>query len=979
MTKSKRSLFRGLTALLGVLFTIALFLGLLADANAGAINNFLGITAGGGSTGEGPTYYESKFGELNAENLAKLIAEEDEYCAELLEEGSVLLMNENSALPLDAAAEKDVTLFGRASADIVYRASNGGPAVDPDREVTLLDAFQSAGFNVNTALYNAYDASATQRLKAGDETEDIGEEDRSFYTAELTGTFADYDDVAVVTLSRYGGEGADMSRNNVDGVPSLSLQPAERDLLELVGSYSFGKTIVLLNSVYPVDLGELASLGVDACLWIGNPGYYGLHGVVSVLTGAVNPSGHLVDTFAADSMSSPAMQNFGDHTYNGAAGITFKSMQDKYIVNAEGIYVGYKYYETRYEDCILGQGNADGSAGVFASAGNSWNYADEVVYPFGHGLSYTTFSQTLDSCEYDAASDTFTASVTVTNTGSVAGKDAVQLYVQLPYTEYDRQNGVEKSSIQLVAYDKTELLEAGDSETVELTFDRYLLASYDENAAEGYIFEGGNYYFAVGQDVHDALNNILAVKGASGMTDAAGNAVSGTENTVVTYTVDEALDTEAYKLSPHTGEEVSNLFDYVDINTYIDGAVTYLSRSDWQATFPATVDLTITAELYDEIDYADYQTPAGAPAVSDLKYGVDSGLSLADLAQAEYDDPRWEQLVQQMSLKELADCITESFGTLAIESITKPATSTGDGPDGVSGRYQYGDKDVCTGYAAPIVSAASWNKDVQRKYGEYLGEDCLYAGINCLCAPGGNIHRAPYGGRAAEYYSEDAVLTYYITDIQIDAMQSKGVVCAIKHIVLNDTETNRQGVAVYCNEQALREIYLRAYEGTLSSSDSKLNNYGGSLCVMTAYSRVGPVYAAADSVLQKDLLQKEWGFEGFTMTDNMGENEYSVTADMLYAGTDCFGGSRRSTSIARLISTDGALLQAAQNGAHKMLYALANSMMVNGLTSDADVSGQRVWWQNAILGIECVLGVATAALLAGYIVCLVRKDQKEAA
>lgn len=966
--KRKVGLLRGLAALLVALFIIAEFGGALANTYAGAINNFLGLTASSAlAEGTGPIYYASSYGELSAESLQKLLEAEGEYCTEQMEESSVLLMNNNGALPLNAEAEGNITLFGRASADIVYRSSNGGPALDPSREVTVLGAFENAGFHVNRALYDAYQQSGTKRVKAGDATEDVGEESPAFYTNELKSSFGSYNDVAIVILSRYGGEGCDVSRNNIDGVPTLALQPDEKSLLELVQASGFKKTIVLINSVYAMDLGELENYGVDACLWIGNPGYYGFNGVVNVLTGKVNPSGHLVDTYATNSLSAPAMQNFGDYTYQGD--FSLMAMQNKYVVYSEGIYVGYKYYETRYEDCVMGTGNASGASGVYASADGQWNYADEVVYPFGYGLSYTQFAQTLDSCVYDEATDTFTATVTVKNVGAVAGKDVIQLYVQSPYTDYDRENGVEKAAIQLIAYEKTDVLapagEAGDSQTLTLTFDRYLMASYDRNGANGYILEGGpdvNYYFAVGHDAHDALNNILAEKGYGSLYDAAGNAVEGSAGTVSTYNIPEAVDARSYKTSPYTGNEVTNQFGYADINTYYNEDVTvYLSRSDWEYTYPKSIYLTMCEALYNAVNFAKYEKPAGGPSLSDCTYGVDSGLTLADFAQADFDDERWDAFVQQLSITDLAALMTEYFGTPAIESIKKPAGSTGDGPDGSSGAYAYGDNGKCTGYASPVNVASTWDKECQRKFGDFMGEDCLYAKMNTICAPGANIHRTPYSGRNGEYYSEDAILSYYVADICVEAMQNKGLLCTLKHFVLNDQETNRQGVASYCNEQAIREIYCRAFEGALAKGDA--------LCVMTAYSRVGPIFSAADPVLQKTILHDEWGFKGFTMTDNMSENEYSVTADMLANGTNCFGGTSRETSVARLISRndDGTLLLAAQEGAKRVLYADAHCMLVNGLTRTADIAGDTVWWQYALYGVQIGLGVAAVALVVLYL------------
>ena len=971
----KTGLWRGLSAILAFLLILSIFGGRVANANAGGINNFLGLSSNTTSpSASGETVYTSDYGELSDENLEKLIADEMAFCIEMVEEGSVLLHN-NGALPLDTS-ERNVTLFGRASADIRYRNTNGGGQADPNREINLKTAFNNAGFTINDTLFDAYRNSTTARVKSGDETEDIGEEKISFYTADLQATFDQHSDAAIVVLSRFGGESTDISRLNVEGVPSLSLNPSEADMMKMINdSGVFDKSIVLINSVYPLELGWLEEYNVDACLWIGNPGYYGLPGAVNILTGDTNPSGHLVDTYAANSLSSAAMQNFGEFRFVG--GENLPTYSNRYVVYQEGIYVGYKYYETRYEDAILGQGNANGTAGMFSSSGDGWDYADEMCYPFGFGLSYTSFEQTLDSCTYDADSDTFTAKVTVTNTGDRAGKDAVEVYVQTPYTDYDREHGVEKAAVQLVGFGKTNTLEPGASETVEVSFDRYIFASYDITAhdgAGGYILDAGDYYFAIGNDCHNALNNILAAKGAEGMFDHTGASVDGDAAKTSLYTLD-SLDDQSYLISRHTNVEVHNLFSDADANYYCKDAVVYLSRRDWQGTWSDGVSLTNNSKLEEALKTANYATSSSTTPLDQVPYGVDAGLTLYDMIGVDYNDPKWDTFVQQLSLADLGSLTSENYGQSTIESIGKPATSTSEGSEGVSLKYKFGGEGIATGYASNNVAAASWSANVQRSYANFVGEDALYCGVHTIHGPGADTHRTPYCGRFAEYFSEDSVISYYVGETVNNAMAAKGLVNNYKHFFLNEQEYDRQGIATFANEQSLREIYLRAYEGGVTCE--------GGIGMMTSYNRIGATYTAANPAVQFKLLRDEWGYKGYTMTDYIAEGEYSVTADMMINGTNIFGGNDRSRSLQQLISRnkDGDMLRAAQESAHNILWTYVNSSMVNSLSPTATYTDFVAWWQYAIMGLQAAFAVFTMGAAALYVKSAYfgqRRNKKEA-
>ena len=965
----KTSLWRGLSAVMAFLLLLSIFGGQIANSNAGGINNFLGISANTAVASNGT--FASSYGELSDESLARLIADEMAFCVEQLEEGAVLLKNDG-VLPLDASVKK-VSLFGHASANIRYRNANGGGSADPAREINLKKAFTDAGFEVNDTLWSAYAASTAAYVKSGDEKEETGEDPVSLYTDEIKASFGQYGDAAVVVLYRAGGESTDMSKKNAAGISSLALQPNERDMLALIrDSGAFSKIIVLVNSVYPLELGWLDEYKVDACLWMGNPGYYGLPGVVNILTGKANPSGRLVATYAADSLSSAAVQNFGEFRFTEADGV--ETYQNRFVVYQEGIYVGYKYYETRYEDAVLGRGNADGDAGVFASKDGKWSYADEIVYPFGYGLSYTTFEQNLDSVQYDAASDAFKISVTVKNTGSKAGKVPVQVYVQTPYTDYDREHNVEKAAIQLLGYGKTNVIEPGKSETVKLELPRYLMASYDVTAHDGqggYILDAGDYYIAVGDNAHDALNNVLAAKGAAGMVDQDGNPVPGKAANAKVYHLD-TLDDTAYLKSIHTDAEVHNLFGYADANYYYDDApVTYLSRSDWQGTWSSGETLAMNQKLRDALQTGTYVKDDATPApVKGEDYAVEGTLKLADMIGSDYDDPRWEPFIKQLTLAELGSLTSENYGQGSVESIGKPPTVTSEGSEGVSQRYKFGGGNIATGYASNTVMAASWSESVQRRYGEFVGEDALFAGVHTIHGPGADTHRTPFSGRTAEYFSEDSVISWNVGDVMNTAMAGKGLVNNFKHFFLNEQEYDRQGVATFSNEQAIREIYLRAYEGGVTGK--------GGIGMMTSYNRIGPVYCAADPVVQFKLLREEWGYQGYTMTDYIAEGDYAVTADMMMRGTNIYGGNDRSKSLQQLISRkkDSALLKAAQESAHRVLWTYTRSSMMNLIAPEdeaetaapaAAVSDFIAWWQYAIMGLQGFFGLLTLIALLLYV------------
>ena len=969
MKKSK--LWLGLTGVTSALLTLVLSGTILANANAMLINDVLGISTGGLSL-VGSSY------KMNDEGYGELIKDSYEYCVKQLEEGSVLLKNDG-ALPLKAA-ERNVTLFGNNSAHVIYRSGAGGPTPNNEYVVDMQKAFTDGGFKINKKLYKAYEASGVKVSLTSS-----GEVPSSFYTSELKATLDSFKDVAIVTFARYGTENTDPTRV-VDGRAYLALSKNEEDLLQMIKDDSrFTKTIVLLNGVLPMELDWLDKYEVNACIWYGNPGYYGLPGIVNILKGDANPSGHTVETFANNTLNSPAMRNFGDYNYTFDGSAVDNQYGRKYLVYKEGIYVGYKYYETRYEDCILGQGEAKCAEGA-TEGETEWNYAKEVSFPFGFGLSYSTFTQKIENMTYNAKDDTFTLKVKVSNTSNKAGKEVVQVYAQTPYTEYDKDNALEKASVQLMGYTKVDV-PALQSVDAEVKFSRYLMASYDIKADGGkgaYILEPGKYYFAVGNGAHEALNNILAKKGKTGMYDHNGKTVTGSVECVSEY--DPALtatDAKTYKKSQYTDKNVENKFVDADLNYWADNdqKITYLTRNDWKNTFPTTVTtLHANERIVDGLRMDQYKKSEGAPSYKamigkEVDVELEEPIDFIDMKNIPFEDEKWDRFISQLTLDELCVSVSDARGIAAVAKVNKPMNAIAEGPEGLLAKFKYGDKRACTGFATLPTTTATWDHVMQGRYGEMMGEEALFSGVAMVNAPGCNIIRTPYGSRASEYMSEDGVLSYYSVSNIISMTRKKGLICNVKHCFLNNQETNRQGVSTFANEQSIREIYLRPFEGALTR--------GESMGIMTSYNRIGLQYAATHSVLMNDVLRGEWGYEGSIIDDALTQSTYySVGADMLLAGTDifCLDGQRGAQIKAVIKKTDdGTLVKGLQRANKRIFYSLLHSSMGGSISSDTKVTEGMYWWQGMLIGIDVLAGVLTLGAIAGFVMTTyVKRKEKEA-
>jgi len=993
------------------LLIVAYFGNSIAGQFSGQINSFLGTSTsklvGSDDSTEYARYFETSFDSVAALKAAGLAKAE-----EVEGEGAVLLKN-NGLLPLKGT---EVSLFGATASSPVYGGTGSG-AVSTGDAPSYVDALSRSGLTVtNASLMDWYKEEELGRDFSAS-GEEINEAKWSaILKSDAASTFGK-GEVAIFVIGRVGGEANDLkSVNHVDGGVNplgadvdknsdyLMLNKNELGILsglkKLKDEGKLGGIVVLVNSANPVSAAFLndEAYGIDAALWIGSVGQTGLYAVGDLLSGKINPSGSLPDTWWTNNLLDPAMANFGSYTYTNAGDYKFASSPSKftsYVVYQEGIYVGYRYTETRYEDAVLGSGNA-----------GDFRYSDVVAYPFGHGLSYTTFAMSdMQVSKQGEGSDTeYTVTVTVTNTGSVAGKKAVQIYVQKPYTDYDRQNQIEKAAVELVGYGKTALLGPGKSETVTVTVPEYFLTSYDALGTGAFILEQGAYYFTAANDSHEAINNILAAKGktvADGMTGD-GNADLVHQENYAT------LDAETYAKAYGTGNAVTSLFAGADINRYEgkgSNSVTYLSRSDWTGTLALWADkdqdglndnyvkLAMTDQIYKDAILDGEDIPANDdqwPVMGSKETSYNLIQLLKDEAgnPLDYNDPKWEALLDQLTYQDMSRlCAVGLRMTVSLESIGKPETLDHNGPSGVTQKYSAGpngyanitkdpDKELTgTCYPCNGIVAATMNDKLAQEVGELIGEDAMWAGYAGFYGSGVNIHRTPYAGRVFEYYSEDGILTGLIDTYETLGIQSKGVYVYNKHFALNDQELQRQGLATWCNEQAMREIYLRAFELPIVNADAK--------CVMTAFNRIGAVWSGACRPLITDWLRGEAGMTGFAVTD-MYEGDYMSKPHEVLAGNDIPDNFPGTTGTAVSASSGGDLgfefadygpngstpnaqvARALRESSHRILYTVLHSRGMDGIGANTRIVAVTPWWQTALNVTQIVfalLSVVSVGLL----------------
>ena len=992
---TKRTLKKVFLNISAALLTIAYVGNLVAAENAGQINAFLGTSTSKtvkiDETLEEdyPRYFESKFtsiADLKAAGLAKV--------QEVEAEGIVLLKNEGNTLPLAAGSE--VSLFGITTIDPVYGGTGSG-AVDAAGAPNYVDVFGKSGLTVkNTDLLDYYaEQKADENL--GRNNYAIGEgawkkvkKNLGDDNEQVEGTDAFF------VIGRVGGEGSDMTRGAGkedaanDGEDYLTLNEDEMGMLEgLAGLKEDGvirSITVIINSANPISTGFLfdEELGIDAAMWVGSVGQTGLYAVGDVVSGAVNPSGSLPDTWWMDNMANPVMNNFAAYTYDDFK--TYFPGGDtaftKYVVYQEGIYLGYKYTETRYEDVVMGTPKA-----------GKFDWSKTVSFPFGFGLSYSTFR--LSDMEVTKSGEgqqtIYTVTVNVKNTGSAAGKKTVQIYAQKPYTDYDKANQIEKASVELVGYGKTQILQPGESETVTVTIPEYYLTSFDTYGTGAYILEDGTYFLTAAENSHAAVNNILSAKG---YTPDDGMTAEGNDSLV--YSFEQTFDKDTYAAAYGTGAEVTPLFADADMNRY-EGAegqtITYYSRSDWEGTVtPGTVKLTMTAQIAADVVLDDSDLPDGT-GIEFPTMGENADLQLINMMDFDYNDPMWDTFMDQLTFDQMAVITCTGLReTAAVQEIGKPYTVDHNGPSGVTQKYAYlesgngyavvendpdkNTKGTC--YPCNGIVAATFNDQLVREVGELIGEDAMWAGYAGLYGTGLNIHRSPYSGRVFEYYSEDGMLTGLIDTAETLGIQSKGVYVYNKHFVLNDQEENRAGIGTWCNEQALREIYLRAFELPIVNADAK--------CVMTAYNRLGAQWSGAYYNLLTGWLRGEAGMSGFAVSD-MYDYSYMVGANEIAAGNDIPDGELLTNGYSLKPYAQGgaaenaAVVQAMRESSKRVLYTVLHSRGMDGISSNMKVVSVTPWWQATLNYAEYTLMALTAlaaVLLILDIAGIGKKEKKEA-
>ena len=920
---------------------------------------------------------------------AERIAAGNQLCYEVEAEGAALLLN-NGILPLAGGAK--VSTLSTNSINLTYGGTGSGN-VDASKADNLKAALEKSGLAVNATLWDWYNGEEAQKIikemtKAAGASEGesavlagqapILEIDIDKYPEDVKNSIATYGDAVIITFSRVGGEGYDCSFPGYEGQKNaqnyLELDANERKLLayaeELKNAGKIKGIVVLINTSNALEVDFLNEYDIDACLWVGGLGISGTNAVTDILAGKVNPSGSLVDTYCYDNFTSPAMQNFIAQTYVGFDKDNPKIPENAstYMVYQEGIYVGYKYYETRYFDAVMGKGNA----GDYAT-----KYATEVAFPFGYGLSYTTFEYSnlkveKGTNEYGEAC--YNVTVTVTNTGAVAGKETVQIYLSSPYTQYDIDNKIEKAAVQLIGFGKTAELEAGASQTITIVVDERDMAVYDAYKAGTYILDEGTYYLIAATDAHNAVNNVLAAQGyttENGM-DANGNAD-------LVHNWDMEFDATTYSKSLN-GTEIKNQLQDADPNVYFgENTVKFLSRNDWAGTWPTeSVKLNLIDSMVKELtegrwatmkeDYFDVPAEWKNMPVLNAK----NGLTLYDMfdkdddndgikAAKDYDDPAWAKLLENVTIDELiqmGDCFHWRH---PVPSVNAPGSRDENGPQGLTvSLFGSGLGAEATAFTSEDVMAATFNLDLMYEVGKMIGNDCLDAGVSCLYGPGANTHRTPYGGRNFEYYSEDGFLAGEMGGIEVKGIRSKGIDVVMKHFALNDCEQDRLGQAAWLTEQAAREIYLKAFQKALEENDG----LGG---VMTAYTRWGTTWSGMHQGLMSGILRGEWDNKAMSITDNILVTYCNGADAVLAGGVTCFDAMLPyAVNALKAEKDDPVVVNAMVEAMHHNLYTIINSAAMNGVGPNTTVKA-------VTPGIINIVTIATIVIVALMILFFIIK------
>lgn len=1019
---------RGLAALMTCLMVLSIVGTGVANTYRGALDDTLGtesyVTINDDSAARFKTDYAT---------IEDMAAAARDIAIREGEEGTVVMKNDNGVLPLNANA--NVALFGLAAYNVY------GPKGGNADAASLADALAGAGLNVNETLKDYYLTNIINMHTEMRANRWTGKEvpttvyDHMYVSApgdwttyqiaevpptefEALGVPANWkeaiakDSIGICVFARGAGEGNTYKPGSAlnyageaTGEDPLKLSADELAVVE-AAKETCSKVIVLLNTgnnMMIADIAEGGSHEVDGICYIGCPNDYQTIGIANVLTGKVNATGALASAFVRDHQSIPAVQNVGgdyfadyeivcrndDPRYpgkeignigTGSFGGADTYNGGMYIVEAEGIYVGYKYYETRYFDAVMGQGNANSAAG--ATQGSAWNYSDEMLYTFGHGLSYLDYTQTIKSVTVDrSVNGNITAVVEVKNNSNQDGKFLTQLYVQQPYTDYDRTNLVEKSAVMFLNSAKVDVA-AGKSKEVTITIPTKYLASYDANNAKTYILDAGDYYFTAAAGAHEAVNNILAAQGkttADGM-DAAG------KNAVVSWKLDQ-LDNTTFAIANNT--TVTNVADDADLNYWLPGTVTYLTRQDWN-TFPINynkLNLKIAdspkkdqwiAEMRGET-YTISDTGAAAEAVPGPKFTA-SEIGAEQLNNI--NDPYWDKLVHAITIDEAVGAVIHGGSRSdTLTNIDNPVVIQNEGPTGISAGYtdEANGKTYKFNVNSQTLLGCSFNPELAYQWGLVEGNSCLWVERYDLWGSGLTLNRTPYNGRNYEYISEDPMLTNVIGREVIQGCSDKGIINGPKHMGFNDQEHNRAGISAYMTEQKFRETDLRGFEGALSDA------FG--MGVMIAFNRIGATNASHHVGMIQKIVRGEWGFKGLISTDMMNNALYFNAESMVMAGITQVADFAADNSHINLgeggvdavwpyisletVSKDSNLVEQARENLKYQLYIFANSAILN-------ISTQRVntWWDTALTVTTYASSILAVLFFLAWVVLTLLPEKK---
>lgn len=818
------------------------------------------------------------------------VSKANELAKDVQSEAVTLLKNDDSNLPLSG---KKVNVFGWGSTNPVYGGTGSGSMSKQYKTVSLLDGMKQAGLKTNTELSKLYTDYRKDRPEVGMFAQDwtLPEVPAKQYSDKLVSDAKDFSDEAVVVLTRVGGEGADLptdmkakgityKNNSKDyddfqkGESFLQLSKTERDMIDLVTS-NFKKVTLVYNGANTFQFDFLNDYPqIQSVVWCPPAGQTGFSALGEVLAGETNPSGKTSDTFLKDLTKSVSYNNFGKFEYTNMAdkaakykGFTGDDVTaiPGFVNYSEGIYVGYKFYETASDEGLI-------------------NYDDTVAFPFGYGLSYTSFDQKLDSVKYKG--DKVTVTATVTNTGDKAGKDVVEAYYNPPYTD----GGIEKASKNLAGFEKTKELQPGESQKVTVKFDDDDMASYDYKGAKAYVLEKGDYDISIQSDSHHVIDHkAITVKDT------------------VTYDSDS---------NTHNGDKTvaTNQFDDVA------GDVTYLSRADHFANYKEATAAPTNFKMSDKAKETFYNNSNYDPKKFDKDSdkmpttGAKNGLKLSDMYGKDYDDADWDKLLDQLTFDDMDNLIANGgYGTQALKSVGKIQLTDADGPASLNNNFT-GVGSI--GFPASTAFACTWNKDLAKQFGEMIGDMAHDMHVAGWYAPAMNIHRNAFSGRTFEYFSEDSLLSGVMASSEISGAKSKGVYSFMKHFALNDQETKRtEMLCTWTNEQAMREIYLKPFEMSVKE--------GGAQAVMSSFNYIGNTYAGADSALLQTVLRGEWGFKGFVLTDYFGGYGYQNADQEVRAGNDSMLATTKITN--HITDKSATSVKAMRQAAHNILYTAANS------------------------------------------------------